>query len=86
MESLQAFQTVAHASGFVDLEECEDGTILWLRRATPDRATNTHQRICMDSVTNSVTVYWMTPLEKVVSRTFRTASELKEWLALEPVR
>lgn len=86
MERLQAFQAVAHDGGFVDVEECADGTVLWLRRETPDRATNTHQRICMDSVTNSATVYWMTPLEKVVSKTFRTAPELKEWLALEPVR
>jgi hypothetical protein len=86
VEGLQSFRTIAHDGGFVDLEESENGTVLWLRRQSPDRATNAHQRICMDNVTNSVTVYWTTSLGKVESKTFRTAPDLKEWLASEPVR
>jgi hypothetical protein len=86
VEGLQAFRTIAHDGGFIDLEESENGTVLWLRRQSPDAPTNTHQRICMDSVTNSVTVYWTTSLGKVESKTFRTATDLREWLASQAVR
>ena len=85
MERLQAFQAVAHESGFVDVQECDDGTVLWLRRETQDAATQTHQRICIDSLTNSVTVYWTTSDGRMDSKTFRTASGLQEWLAPDPV-
>ena len=83
VEGLQTFKLIAHDGGFVDLKESEDGTVLWLRRQSPDAATNIHQRICMDSVTNSVTVYWMTSLGKAESETFRTAAGLREWLGTE---
>ena len=86
VEGLQSFKAIAHDSGFVGLEESENGTVLWLRRQSPDAATNTHQRICTDSVTNSVTVYWTTSLGKVESKTFRTATDLREWLASQAVR
>jgi hypothetical protein len=86
MEKLQAFQTAARAGGFVDVEECEEGTVLWLRKETPDAATNTHQRICIDSKANIVTVYWMGALEKIESETFRKVSSLQEWFALHPGR
>ena len=56
MIRLQEFQTAAHESGFVDVRECNEGTVLWLKREIPDLATQTRERICMDSVTNSVTV------------------------------
>ena len=84
MDSLQEFQAVAHERGFVDLQECDDGSVLWLRQQTPDDATKTRQRICLDSQTNSATVYWMNDLEKVVSKTFRSASGLRAWFALDP--
>ena len=84
MERLQAFQAVAHESGFVDVQECDDGTVLWLRRETLDAATQTHQRICIDSVTNSVTVYWTTSDGRTDSKTFRTAPGLQEWFGSDP--
>ena len=86
MVRLREFQTTAHQSGFVDINECEDGTVLWLRRESPEAATKTHQRMCMDSVTNSVTVYWTTSLGKVDSKTFRSASGLQEWFASDALR
>jgi hypothetical protein len=85
MIDLKTFQAAAHEGGFVDVRECEDGTVLWLRRETPDIGSKTHQRICMDSLTASATVYWMNNLGKVESKTFRAASLLREWLALDPV-
>jgi hypothetical protein len=85
MEKLQAFQVAARECGFVAVEECEDGTVLWLRKASPDAATDTHQRMCMDSLTNSATIYWMNDRGKVDSKTFRSAATFQEWFALHPV-
>jgi hypothetical protein len=86
MEKLQELQAAARQGGFVDVEEGEEGTVLWLRKETPDAATKTHQRICIDSRASILTVYWMTALEKIDSKTFRNASSLQEWFALHPSR
>jgi hypothetical protein len=85
MERLRAFQVAAREGGFVEVEESEEGTVLWLRKAAPDSATETHQRMCMDSLTNSATVYWMNVRGKIDSKTFRSAATLQEWFALSPV-
>ena len=66
------------------MNESAEGTVLWLRKKTPDTARETHQRMCIDSLTNSVTVYWMTVPGKVSSKTFRGVSALQEWFALTP--
>jgi hypothetical protein len=82
MEKLQALQTAAREGGFVQVEECDEGTVLWLRKKTSDAVTNTHQRICIDSQSNILTVYWMTALGKIESKTFRNVLSLQEWFAL----
>jgi len=82
MERLQALQAAAREGGFVAVEESERGTVLWLRKEKFDAATKTHQRMCIDSLTNSSTVYWMTALGKIDSKTFRNATSLQEWFAL----
>jgi hypothetical protein len=86
MERLQAFQTAARKSGFVEVKESEEGNVLWLRKKGPTTAPEQYQRMCIDSVTNSVTVYWLTVPGKVNSKTFRGVSALQEWfeLRLEP--
>ena len=84
MEKLQTFQAAAREGGFIEVEEAEGGTVLWFRKDTADAATETHQRICMDSLTNSVTVYWATAPGKIDSKTFRNVPALKEWFALQP--
>jgi hypothetical protein len=84
MESAHDLQAVAIEGGFVQVEECEDGAVRWLRKQTPDPATRTHQRICLDRGTNIATVYWMTPLGTIESKTFRSVSSLQDWLALQP--
>jgi hypothetical protein len=40
--------------------------------------------MCIDSVTNSVTVYWMAIPGKVSSKTFRGVPALQEWCELRP--
>ena len=86
MDKLQELQIAARAGGFVDVEECEEGTVLWLRKETSDTATKTHQRICIDSAANILTIYWMTALGKVDSKTFRNAGSLQEWFASHRVQ
>lgn len=85
MLELQAFQTAARNVGFVEVNETAEGTVLWLRKSKPDMAREMHQRMCIDSITNSVTVYWMISPGTVNSKTFRGVPELQEWLNLAPV-
>jgi hypothetical protein len=40
--------------------------------------------MCIDSLTNSVTVYWMSLPGKVNSKTFRGVPALQEWFELRP--
>jgi hypothetical protein len=86
MEKLQKFQADAREGGFVAVEECDEGTVRWLRKETSNAATKTHQRICIDSQSSILTVYWMTPVGKVDSKTFRSASSLQQWFALPAAR
>jgi hypothetical protein len=82
MEKLQEFQAAARQGGFVAVGECDEGTVLWLRKETSDPATNTHQRICIDSQSSILTVYWMSILGQIDSKTFRSPLSLQEWFAL----
>ena len=80
MERAKAFQVVARKCGFVEADECGDGTVLWFRKATKDAATGTHQRMCLDSLTNSATVYWTNARGKIDSKTFRSVTAFQEWM------
>lgn len=80
MQKLQAFQAAACEGGFVAVEESEEGTVLWLKKATVEA----EDRICLDSLTNSATVYWATIPWKIHSKTFREASALREWILSRP--
>jgi hypothetical protein len=84
MEKLQAFQAAAREGGFVEVKESGEGNVLWLRKNTRDTVRETHQRMCIDSLTNSVTVYWMTVPGKVNAKTFRGVPALQEWFELRP--
>jgi hypothetical protein len=80
MQKLQAFQAAACEGGFVAIEESEEGTVLWLKKATVEA----EDRICLDSLTNSATVYWATIPWKINSKTFREAAALREWIQSRP--
>jgi len=81
MEKLKVFQDLARTHGYVDAEETEDGTVLWLKKPT----ANAEDRMCVDSLTNSVTVFWASIPWKINSKTFRTISALQEWLVQRPI-
>jgi hypothetical protein len=85
MKELQPFQSAARECGFVAVEESKDGSVLWLRKAIPDASTGTHQRLCLDSVTKSATVFCRNARGLTESKTFRSVAELREWLGGIPV-
>jgi hypothetical protein len=82
MEKLQEFQSTARENGFLEVGESEEGSAVWFRKATPDAGTDVHKRLCIDSLTNSATVFWETVPAKLNSMTFRSASALQAWFAL----
>ena len=84
VEKLQEFQAAARKDGFVEVEECDGGSILWLRKTIADAPTKTHQRICLDSHANNATIYWMSAVGKIESKTFRAAISLQQWFASRP--
>jgi hypothetical protein len=77
MEKPTSFQDVARKHGFVDVEETEDGTVRWLKRPT----AIAEDRMCIDSVTNSATVFWATIPWQINSKTFRVVAALEQWFA-----
>jgi len=86
MEKLQEFQSAARDNGFLEVGESEQGSAVWFRKTTPDKETDVHKRLCIDSLTNSATLFWETLPAKLNSKTFRTVSALQEWFALNPAR
>ena len=84
MQRLQDFQMAAREGGFTEVNESPEGTVLWLKKKTGGTARETHQRMCIDSLTNSVTVYWMPIPGQITSKTFRGVPALQEWIKLLP--
>ena len=86
MGRFRKFQAAAREYGFVELKSSGDGSVLWFGKSTsqPDKQPN--QRLCIDRLTNSATVYFTTPRGTVDSKTFRAISNLQEWIASEPSR
>jgi hypothetical protein len=84
MVRLQQFRVLAGQDGFIEVNRIEDGSVVWLRNRLPDMGTNFHKRLCLDSLTNSATVYWQPVGAQVNSETFRTVSSLQDWLGAHP--
>jgi hypothetical protein len=78
----EKFKTAARDCGFVEEHRYrrESESVVWLTKEEPGVGRNTHQRMCVDDVTNSATVYWMALTGKVDSKTFREVLALREWL------
>jgi hypothetical protein len=79
MEKLQEFQSVARENGYAEASKSKDGSTVWFRKATPDADAEAHKRLCIDSVTDSATIFWQIVPAKPNSKTFRTVSSLKDW-------
>ena len=85
MEELLAFQTAAQEYGFMECHECADGSALWLKKSTNIAGPGTDQRVCIDRLTRSATVFCVAG-GKLVSNTFRDVRELRDWLKLRSCR
>jgi hypothetical protein len=79
MTKLQQFESAARENGYVEINEYDEGNAAWFRKATPDAGTDVHKRLCIDSLTDSATIFWQTAPKKLNSKTFRTVSSLKDW-------
>jgi hypothetical protein len=84
MEKLQALRIVAHHGGFIEVNEFPAGTVLWLRKNASVTAGDAYQLMCIDSLTNSATIYWISVANIVRSKTFRGFRALQEWFELKP--
>jgi hypothetical protein len=82
--NLEAFQIAARKGGFVAELGVGEGTVQWLRKIPPPLARDTHQRMSIDTMTTSVTVYRVGVRGKLNSKTFPDVPALEEWLQLHP--
>jgi hypothetical protein len=78
----EKFQTTALDCGFVEenLHRRGRDSVVWLTKEESGDGRNTHQRMCVDDMTNSATVYWMAVTGRVDSKTFREVPALRKWL------
>ena len=83
MRTFQEFQTVTRDLGFTTEKTCDGGTVLWLTRKSANSLLHSPERICIDSLTNSVTVYLPSKGGNMAARTFRSPSSLQEWFSGE---
>ena len=81
MTKVETFQSAAHVSGFVDETSCDDGMVLWLKRKVSGGQTILNHRMCIDSLTGSATVYWLSSKGSMDSKVFRSPAELEAWMA-----
>jgi hypothetical protein len=84
MMNLEAFQIAAREGGFVADFGMGEATVQWLRKIPLPMARDTHQRMCIDTMTSSVTIYWVEVPGRLNSKTFRNVSALQEWFQVEP--
>ena len=79
MGKLQEFQIAARVNGYAEVRRSKEGSTVWFKKTAPDADTNAHKCLCVDSLTDSATVFWETIPAKPNSKTFRSVSALKEW-------
>jgi hypothetical protein len=84
MEGLQAFETAARNGGFIEMSESANRGVLWLKKVALGTTTQAHQLMCIDSLANSVTIFWINVLGEVNSKTFRGVPALQEWFDSTP--
>jgi hypothetical protein len=78
----QRLESAALDCGFVEENRHRRGSesVVWLAKDKPGTRGRTYQRMCVDRLTNSATVYWVAVPGKVDSKTFRAVPALREWL------
>jgi hypothetical protein len=80
MGLVQQFDLVVRENDFVEVSKSKDGTTAWFRKA------GSNMRLCIDELTNSAAVFWEAGPAQLGSKTFRTATSLRDWFALQVQR
>jgi predicted ATP-dependent Lon-type protease len=80
MDIVQKLKLVVRENDFVEVGKSEAGTTSWFRKVS------SNMRLCIDDLTNSATVFWEAGAAQLGSKTFRTATSLREWFALQVER
>ena len=82
MYPARRFQSAALDCGFVEEHRRQRGSasVVWLTKDEPGMRGCAYQRMCVDRLTDSATVYWAPIPGKVDSKTFREVPALREWL------
>jgi hypothetical protein len=84
MINVHAFRLAVHEHGFLEADEYHWGNTIWFMKPPPKSVSDRPVRLCIDSQTGSVTVFWQSSCAKLSSKTFRTVDSLKEWLRSRP--
>jgi hypothetical protein len=79
MEKLQEFRNLAGENGYSQIGECRDGSTLWFSKEGLNAAAGNQKRLCIDSVTDSLTIFSGSIMGKPNSKTFRTVASLRDW-------
>ena len=79
VQEIHRFKVVAVAHGFANSKTSPDGSTLWLSRPKTD-PDQEEQKICIDSLTLSVTVFPKVGGSFLKGTTFRNADALQIWL------
>jgi hypothetical protein len=82
MNNVDRFKSAALENGYSKVDEYKSGSVVWFTQMTSDGGGEIRRRLCIDSLTDSVTVFWQTDPAKLNSKTFRTVSSLEEWFGL----
>ena len=80
--NLDRFKSAARENGYYKADKYQGGSVVWFTQMPSDGGRETLKRLCIDSLTDSVTVFWQTVPAKLNSKTFRTVSSLEEWFGL----
>lgn len=80
MINIRAFQLAARENGYVEVDEYQWGDTIWFMKPPTKDSDDCPMRLCIDRLTDSVTVFWQSAPAKINSKTFRTVASLKEWL------
>ena len=77
MNNVDRFKSAALENGHCKVDEYQSGSVVWFTQMTSDGGGEIRKRLCIDSLTDSVTVFWQTDAAKLNSKTFRTVSSLE---------
>lgn len=80
MLEIDRLVAVASGNGFSKKWVSGDGTAFWLQKIKVEGVSN-QMSICIDTITQSATIFCHRGTAEFLSKTFRRSSDLEQWLA-----